>query len=437
MRLSTKFVFLIVGTVLVPILVMSLFLVREISDPSGRMLPYQYFRLRQTLVEIEAHGGDPAGIVAAIQRAAPLAEILILDAAGQIVFTSAEVDSAADFLSRDGAFDFSHMSAPAADGSTFSIVIGIQMERRPEARARSSMLILISSILTFMIMMSMMIIRSINRSISRLEVATRRISAGNLDFSLDTKGSDRIASLTRSFETMRKRVQEETAARSRFLMAVSHDLKTPLSSIIGYLDAIQEGMAENPAQFDKYLSIIRDKTGVLESRITQLIDFVKLETDGWYSREEILLAPFLDEAVTVFSTEAEARGFSFHRDIDISRALEISMEVDLVFRVLENLIHNAFRYADAGSSIELQAVQSGQTVILKICNLGVIAENDLPHIFEPFYRGSRSRNADGFGLGLSVVKSVVVSHGWQIAVDSRDGKTCFTVSIGIPEDSRT
>jgi signal transduction histidine kinase len=419
-----KFILLIIGTILAPALGLAPFVLRELNDPSGRVPPGQYMRLRRSLQELQAQ--DPDQIAATVRKIAPLAEVLVLQD-GQVVFSTA-ADSLSAFISMEGAFDFSRV-----DSSTpgLSVVIGFPLLRSLGSRGGYPLVIFVGSMLVFMILMSVLIIRSINRSINRLEEATRRISAGDLDFRLEAGGSDRIASLTRSFEAMRRRVQEETAARSRFLMAVSHDLKTPLASITGYLDAIQEGLAEDKNQLDKYLSIIRDKTGVLQGRIRQLIDFVKLNTTGRRIPESVQLQPFLEEAVTVFAAEAEARGFAFHSTLGIDPALELSMEADLVLRVLENLVHNAFGYA-VESSIDFSVQQTQHAVLIRVCNAGEIAAEDRELIFEPFYRGSRSRSEDGFGLGLSVVKSVVQSHGWEIVVDSKDLRTCFLIRIPLP-----
>jgi signal transduction histidine kinase len=186
---------------------------------------------------------------------------------------------------------------------------------------------------------------------------------------------------------------------------------------------------------EKYLAIIRDKTGLLESRISQLIDYVKLETGEWKrSRESVRLAPFLLEAMTVFRTEAEARGWAFDFSIDIPQSAAASMDVDLVSRALENLVQNAFRYAEAGTTIRFLAAQEKGCVVLRIINRGEIAEKDLPFIFEPFYRGTRSRREAGFGLGLSVVKWVASSHGWTLEAASRAGETSFTIGIPLTPD---
>jgi signal transduction histidine kinase len=413
---------------------MLLIFLSEFVVPSDGTAPYEMPKLRRALRGLDDQNIDVERIPELVQEASPHAEVVILDSENHIVDSSATVDSVLDLLSYPES-TATHIIVTVGIrnslGEAYTMLVSLPVSRGLDPIARYRALIIPVSFLVFLTIMSILIIRSINVSISRLEEATRRISEGDLDFQLHAEGGDRFASLTRSFDAMRKRVQEETAARSRFLMAVSHDLKTPLSSISGYLDAIQDGMAESPDVLEKYISIIRDKSGVLEGRIRQLIDFVKLETRPWQSsREDVLLAPFLDEAVTIFATEAEARGHGLESVIEIDRTLEVSMDSDLVFRVLENLINNAFGHADPGSLIEFQAAQSLDEVKVRICNQGqAIPEDDLPHIFEPFYRGSKSRRETGFGLGLSVVKSVVTSHGWVIGVNSTEDKTCFAITI--------
>ena len=433
MRLSTKFVLLVAGTIAIPFLVAGLIVLVHFKEAPDRLSLFQHVKLLRTLRHLEIRGGDPGRAAALLREAAPGAEALILDAEGRPVYRAGpEPPSVFPPAAGTGPL-YSYLRArmTAPDGVVYSVLVGSPVVGEPGSARWYLVLIVPVSVLGFMTLMSILIIRSINASIARLEAATRRISEGDLDFELRAAGNDRIASLTRSFDVMRERVREETAARSRFILAVSHDLKTPLSSIVGYLDAIRDGLATSPQKLEEYLAIIRDKTGLLEGRIRQLIDFVKLETGEWKrSREDTPLAPFLEEAATAFGREAEARGFGFQARIELDAGLAVPMDGDLVYRALENLVHNAFRYAEPGSAIRFLAGREDGGIALSIRNRGeAIAASDLPFIFEPFYRGSRSRRESGFGLGLSVVKSVVSSHGWAIEAGSAGGETRFTVRI--------
>ncbi len=282
--------------------------------------------------------------------------------------------------------------------------------------------------------LSLFIIRSINRSLRNIEEATRKVAEGDFEFELEAKGNDSIASLTRSFNTMRLKVKDEYDRRARFFMAVSHDLKTPLASISGYADAILEGYAGDKKTLDKYMEIIRLKTNLLSERISHLIHFVKLETRDWKaSFEPVPLKSFLFQLSESFEIEAGIYNYKFESKLDIQEELEINMDSELVTRSLENLMYNAYRYSYSESLISFFVYTEDDNVVVSIVNRGDgILPEDLPNIFEPFYRGSKGRNDEGFGLGLANVAAVIKSHGWEIHVDSELKKeTTFTIKIPI------
>jgi len=289
-------------------------------------------------------------------------------------------------------------------------------------------------LLSVLTILSLGVIRSINNSLKRIEEATRKVAQGYYDFELPVKGNDSIASLSRSFNTMVKQVREEYSRRSRFFMGVSHDLKTPLASIGGYADAILEGYAEDRETLQKYAGIIKEKSQLLLDRITHLIRFVKLETGDWRTTfRDVNMKSFLDEIAESAAVDAELYGYGFVRDIDLPDSLTVPMDEKLVKRSFENIVNNAFRYAYKNSIIELKSYTEDGKVYVIFSNHGRgIAEKDINYIFEPFYRGSSSRNEDGFGLGLANVAAVIKSHKWKIAVDSvQEGKTSFIITIPV------
>lgn len=282
--------------------------------------------------------------------------------------------------------------------------------------------------------LSLFIIRSINRSLRNIEEATRKVAEGDFEFELKAKGNDSIASLTRSFNIMRLKVKDEYDRRARFFMGVSHDLKTPLASISGYADAILEGYAEEKETLNKYMEIIRSKTDLLSERISHLIHFVKLETRDWKaSFKYVHLKRFLLRLSESFEIEAGIYKYKFESKLDIPEDLEISMDSELVTRSLENLMFNAYRYSFPESLISFSVFVKQETIDISIINRGEgIGDNELLHIFEPFYRGSKGRNEEGFGLGLANVAAVIKSHGWEITAKSELKKeTVFTIKIPI------
>ncbi|MBN1523205.1 MAG: HAMP domain-containing histidine kinase [Spirochaetales bacterium] len=284
--------------------------------------------------------------------------------------------------------------------------------------------------------MSVMIIRSINQSILFLSKATKKVAEGNLDFSLQTKGNDEFTSLSRSFEQMRRQLKEEFSRRSRFLMGVSHDLKTPLASITGYLEALSDGMAKTPQQQEKFISIMKEKSGILDQRISHLIEYVKMETGQWrLSLEKVNAAKFLADIAACYKDEAEIVKYEFAMYADISPETCINMDKDLIVRVIENLVHNAVRYSGEHKNVVLKAETDEQTktLCLGIMNKGPgIKPEELELVFEPFYRTDSTRNQKGFGLGLASVRAIIDAHNWSISCTSVPGKeTIFTIQIPV------
>ncbi len=318
-----------------------------------------------------------------------------------------------------------------------------------------------SCLLIFAVFTSAAIIRSLTRSVTNLETATQRVAGGDLDFELSAKGNSEVSSLTRSFEQMRRALKEEYARRARFVMGVSHDLKTPLSLIEGYAEAISDGLASEPQQHDRYISVIREKASLLEGIVNQLIDFAKLETSEWkHSHEPVNLEKFFSEIGRQYAQDAQLLDRQFTHRIELPETLSVAMDRSLVVRAFENLIGNAIRYTPAGGSIDFAAslvtpngltgvlapgttavsrptaeINSIERVRVTIHDTGVgIPIGEMPYIFDPFYRGSNSRREEGTGLGLAIVKSVIESHGWAISVNSEPSKgTSFIIDIPVRE----
>jgi signal transduction histidine kinase len=283
----------------------------------------------------------------------------------------------------------------------------------------------------FVLGMSFIIIRSITHSVLVLENATRRIAEGELDLEVDVaktpflRKDNEITSLTFSLNRMRLELKEEGQRRSRFIMGISHDLRTPLALIKGYAEALEDGMAEGPEAQNRYLAVIADKTDQLEGMIESLINFVRLDTGEWRQRlSPVKLHAFLYGYARQIASDAELLKRRFEYALEVDDGLAIPLDEDLVLRALENLVNNSLRYTPEGGLVRLRAYTEGEgtpdrRVIIEVLDNGPgIAAADLPHVFETFYRGDNSRREPGMGLGLSVVKGVIDSHGWEISVES-------------------
>jgi signal transduction histidine kinase len=272
MTLRTKFIFLIAGAIIIPAISMM-----------GAIILYKNYMNLADPVSVRKELDESYQKIKTIKDFP-----LILDGFNDSYFSMIIEEPELIKSSYDDPFEFSSTSRLEAftprviidsrihtleDGKNVLIIFGLDLLN---IHGRIFPFIFLISSLIVLIMISLFIIRSINKSISRLEEATGEIARGNLDFELETGGNDRFGSLARSLDTMRDQIKMEYDRRNRFFMGISHDLKTPLASITGYADALTEGMAEDPESMDKYLNIIKDKSHLLEQRITHLIHYLKL-----------------------------------------------------------------------------------------------------------------------------------------------------------------
>ena len=289
-------------------------------------------------------------------------------------------------------------------------------------------------ILLFSVTMSLLIVRSITRSVAMLEKAARRIANGELDLAVDVKNSNEITSLSNSLNKMRNAFKEEERRRFFFIMGITHDLKTPLSLIRVNAEAVEDGTITDAEEQKRSMNIIMDKVDELEGMINNLLDFVRLGSDKSGHKPEITnLRNFLSSYVERVALNGSLLRRKVVSDIDIPDKLAVEMDSHLIQRALDNITSNSFRYTPEGSCLSIAAQLAGNAVKLTFSDNGEgIKEKDLPYIFDPFYRGSPSREDQGLGFGLTVTKSIVESHGWKLGVSSSPGRgASFVITIPV------
>ena len=275
------------------------------------------------------------------------------------------------------------------------------------------------------------VLRRLGNSIRQLEAATRRIALGDLDSSVAEDLGD-LSSLGLAMDRMRIQLNEDRQRRDRFIMGVTHDLKTPLAVIKGYLDALDDGMAETAGQRTHYIGIMRDRTDILAARIDHLIELSHTTTTEWHhGLQKRDFIPFLNEALAPLAEYCTVRGCTLQRSVPSEPGPVLAFDPDMVTRVMENLVENAIAYGEKGKPISVIAAITEKGLELRVENEGGgIPAGDLRKVFEPFFRGNKGRNDGGFGLGLASVRSIVESHGWSIYAESIPGsKTSFIIDI--------
>ncbi len=282
--------------------------------------------------------------------------------------------------------------------------------------------------------------------IEKISHAVRNISEGDLNTAVEVVGDDEFSSmaenLNKMVEDIRRLMDKEREAertKNELITNVAHDLRTPLTSIIGYLELLS-GKTSTPLPQEvqkKYMDIAYGKSKRLEKLIEDLFGFTKLnygKISMQVSKVDIikLLGQLLEESYPNFSR----KNLSYELQSNVP-AKVITADGNLLARLFDNLINNAIKYGAEGKRVLVKVLAAADTVQVSVTNYGyVIPPEELPLIFDKFYRveQSRSSHTGGTGLGLAIVKNIVDMHGGDITVKSDLNGTVFTVTLKVDFD---
>lgn len=277
------------------------------------------------------------------------------------------------------------------------------------------------------------IYRSIITPIGMLKVATQNIKNGNLDFEVEVHNKDEIGELCEDFEEMRKRLKanaEEkvsTDTQNKELISnISHDLKTPITTIKGYVEGLLDGVADTPEKQEKYLRTIYSKAIDMDNLINELTFYSKIDTNKIpYNFGRINVVDYFNDCAEEIGREMEEENIDFSYNNYVEDDVQIIADAEQLKRVINNIVGNSKKYADK-TPVKLRMVVTdvGDFVQVEIEDNGKgIAAKDLPYIFDRFYRTDTSRNSSkgGSGIGLSIVKKIMEDHGGKIWANSKEG----------------
>lgn len=277
------------------------------------------------------------------------------------------------------------------------------------------------------------IYHSIVTPIHMLQVATKNIKNGNLDFEIEVNNKDEIGELCEDFEEMRKRLKANAEEKiqseqqnKELISNISHDLKTPITAIKGYVEGLMDGVADTPEKQNKYLQTIYSKAIDMDHLINELSFYSKIDTNKIpYTFNRIHVVDYFEDCAEDLSRELEDEhiGFTYQNYVDDS--VQMIADAEQIKRVINNIIGNSKKYSDkAETKIRMTVKDVGDFVQVEIEDNGKgIAAKDLPYIFDRFYRTDASRNSSkgGSGIGLSIVKKIMEDHGGKIWVTSKEG----------------
>lgn len=281
--------------------------------------------------------------------------------------------------------------------------------------------------------------RKVTRPVEELTAAADKICVGEFDVEIIGADEKEIDDLCRSLDDLRLKLREREAREQvilddrRLLIAnISHDMRTPVTTILGYLQAIEDGVASSPEQIENGYRQIRAKAEFLRYLAEDMSEYSDLESGRLrYNFEDMELKSFLDDMAEEYREPLESRGFQFGLSLP-SEEIFIRGDRRRLQRVMQNLLSNAEKYNRPGGEIAVSLEAEGDYVYIMVADSGVgIPESSLKKVFDSFYREDDVRGlADGHGLGLAIARRIVAAHRGKIWLQSREGEgTCAFLAL--------
>jgi signal transduction histidine kinase len=274
--------------------------------------------------------------------------------------------------------------------------------------------------------LALLVGQGVTGHVAALRTAARRVAAGEFDARVTPRGGDELSELAIAFNRMSEELGEAfererrmEASRRDLVAAISHDLRTPLASLRALLEALQDGIVDDPATVAEYQNRMHAQIGRLSHLVDDLFELSRLESGAPLALMSVNLPDLVEETVGGFRPAADVAGISLGVEIppDIR---SWRLDPTQIQRVLVNLIGNALRHTPAGGAICVRVLSIPSGIRVEVNDTGEgIAAQDIPHIFDRFYRGepSRSQETGGTGLGLAISRAIVEAHGGQIIAE--------------------
>ena len=325
-------------------------------------------------------------------------------------------------------------SSQAADSNEMVYDISLAQSSSSQVKLMAKDMILTATIILVFTALSvgLWIYRSIAVPLVKLKKATKNIKEGNLDFVLGVEGNDEFSQLCQDFEEMRKRLKESTEEKilmdkenKELISNISHDLKTPITAVKGYVEGIMDGVADTPEKMNRYVRTIYNKTNEMDHLINELTFYSKIDTNRIpYTFSKLNVEDYFSDCAEELGLEMETKGIELVYANYVEKDVQVIADGEQIRRVIHNIVSNAIKYMEKPKGIiQLRVKDVGDFIQVEIEDNGRgIAAADLPYIFDRFYRADASRNSatGGSGIGLSIVKKIIEDHGGKIWATSKE-----------------
>ncbi|ENQ3080911.1 HAMP domain-containing histidine kinase [Bacillus cereus] len=279
------------------------------------------------------------------------------------------------------------------------------------------------------------------KQIEAMAEGVKEIAKGNLAYRIEKKGKDEMALLTENINHMAEElmvnIEKERKIekqKNELITNVSHDLRTPLTSIMGYLRLLRDAKYENKEQYDEYVRIAFSKSEQLKNLIEDLFEYTKLTNEKiTLEKQEVCVNELLDQLIEELVPQAEEHGLSFVKEFPEDR-LYASLDSEKMVRVFDNLLMNAIKYSKDEGEIIVTLQRERRSIRICIANQSEeFTKAELENLFERFYKKdqSRSRVSEGSGLGLAIAKSIVELEGGEIRAEYENGVVRFIIVLPV------
>lgn len=316
-----------------------------------------------------------------------------------------------------------------------------------------SMVVAILIILVFTaLILSIWIYSSVFNPVQELNIAMKNIAEGNLDYQIpvpERKQKGEMAELAANYEDMRLRLKESTEEKlqrenqnKELISNISHDLKTPITAIKGYVEGIIDGIANTPEKRDKYIRTIYNKANDMDRLINELSLYSGIDSNRIpYNFHRLNVADYFQDCLEEVGFDLESEDIELSYSNLVQPDTMVIADPEQLKRVINNIVNNSVKYQDKKpGSIDIRILDEIDSIRIEIEDNGRgIAQRDLPKIFERFYRTDASRNSmkGGSGIGLSIVKKIIEDHGGYIWATSKEGEgTCMHIVLRKYEEVR-
>jgi signal transduction histidine kinase len=361
------------------------------------------------------------------------------------------------YQQKNVARDLLYVAVAVGQSGGQNVYVGLAARERPLLAVLDDIgvSLAIAGVVTLIIslLVALLLARSIARPITRLTQATEAITRGQYDHRVDAKGNDEIGRLATSFNSMAEQVQRSRQMEKDFVADVSHELKTPLTSIQGFSQAILDGAVQEMEGAHRAAQTIFDEAARMSRLVGDLLTLARLESGQMpLAHDRIELSQLLPNWIERLRPRVEAAGVTMTAMID--HIPSTTSDASRLEQVVTNLVENAIKYNHPGGSVTVTAKTethenrgkssliarrkfaespAPQWIRIAVTDTGTgISAEDLPRLFDRFYRGDKARVAGGTGLGLSIAKEIVTAHGGTLTVESKLGQgSTFTMSLPV------